>query len=124
MKENIIINFVFGLIPALILLVLCWSALTEVVIPFNQELDAQNSVYQGEVIDKKIVNPSRGLFSSRGMYYCVIIKGSYEYDGATKYVQKEIAVDKETYTLLNVGDFFNSKTLEITNGTKNAYGDE
>lgn len=111
--NNIIINLVFKLGLLIILVAACWGLLTNVVIPMVHEAKVTDGIYAGEVVDKDIVNPRSGIFTSRDMYYRVTIRSEYEYNGETKYATKHIAVDKETYVLLDIGDWFNSQTLEI-----------
>ena len=114
MRDYNIIGAIGRLVLLIVLGVLCWRAWVDIVIPTFEQNELRSAVYQGEVVDKEIVNPSRGLFSSSDGYYAITIRNTYEYNGETKSVDKRVAVDKETYLAIDIGDWFNSHTLEIT----------
>ncbi len=71
-------------------------------------------VRAGEVVDKEIINASSSWFSSSDTDYRIIIQFDYKILFQEKTGTKSISVDKETYLKANIGDWFDSRTLEIT----------
>lgn len=105
---------VVGVFMALSLVLVAVFGVINVAVPMWQEMTAQDKLYAGEIVDKKIINASSGLFSSSDMDYRLVIQGEYECNGRTKETEKSISVDKETYQSANIGDWFDSHTIKIT----------
>lgn len=94
---------------------------------FKKELAA---VHSGTIVDKKIVNPKSGLFTSHGTEYYVIIDTDVNkasiFKRTDEKATKEISVSEDVYLKYNVGDFFDSHNYSsssenattIINGTE------
>lgn len=93
---------------------LLYLALTFYLGPDVAEYEAKKAAYAGEVVDKEIINAKSGWFTSSDTDYRVVIKVEYEYDGEVKETTKSFSVDKETYLSADVGDVFDSHSLEVT----------
>lgn len=79
--------------------------------PFYDEFkksSIEDSIHIGTVTDKKIINPQRGIFTSSGRRYQIVISFEYEYDGETYEGERSIDVDEDVYLSYNVGDTFDS----------------
>lgn len=108
------IGSILGMLFSIFLIVLCCVLFVNVLNPYFSEIEAQDNAYAGEVVDKKIINAHSGLFASSDIDYRLIIKVEYEWKGKIKETEKSISVDKETYQQADIGDWFDSHTLEVT----------
>lgn len=110
-------NFIRKATSICFLIMCCVGAIfiyTNHVIPAMETLHEESKMSAGEIVDIKIINAHSGLFSSSDMDYRLVIQNKFEYKGETRTAKKSISVDKETYLQANVGDWFDSHTLEIT----------
>lgn len=105
-------TIIYVLIAVALLVCFC-SVAVFVFEPYFAVSEAVANAYAGEVIDKKIINAQSGLFTSSDIDYRLVIKVEYEFKGKFKETQKSISVDKETYQQANIGDWFDSHTLEV-----------
>ena len=108
------IKAVISLVLSIALLIGCISLFINVVVPMAEKSDAESKMYAGEVVDKKVINARSGLFTSSDIDYRLTIKGSYEYDGKTYEGERSISVDKDIYQQANIGDWFDSHSLEVS----------
>ena len=113
MHENPL-SIVSNIVIAVIAITLAITMFCNVWMPMMQEVKAQDAMHAGEIVDKKVINANAGLFSSNSIDYRLVIQGEYEYKGKMKEVEKSISVDKETYQQANIGDWFDSHTLKVT----------
>lgn len=85
---------------------------------FNKEL---SSVHSGTIVDKKIVNPKSGLFTSHGTEYYIIIdtdvKKAKLFERTDEKATKEISVSEDVYLKYNVGDIFDSYNYKSSSET-------
>lgn len=76
---------------------------------FKKELAA---VHSGTIIDKKIVNPKSGLFTSHGTEYYIVIDTDVNkaklFERTDEKATKDFSVSEDVYLKYNVGDFFDS----------------
>ena len=101
-------------VVAFVLCIALIAGCVNILRPRFAEIEAQDNAYAGEIVDKKIINAHSGLFTSSDIDYRLVIKVEYEWKGKTKETEKSISVDKETYQQANIGDWFDSHTLEVT----------
>lgn len=73
-----------------------------------QKSKVEDEVHIGTVTDKKIINASRGLFTSSDKRYQIVISFEYEYDGKNYESKRSIDVDEDVYLSYDVGDIFDS----------------
>ena len=85
---------------------------------FEKELAA---VHSGKIIDKKIVNPKTGLFTSHGTEYYIIIETDVKktklFGRTDETATKDFSVREDVYLKYNVGDFFDSHKYESSSET-------
>ena len=85
---------------------------------FEKELAA---VHSGKIIDKKIVNPKTGLFTSHGTEYYIIIETDVKktklFGRTDETATKDFSVSEDVYLKYNVGDFFDSHKYESSSET-------
>lgn len=79
---------------------------------YYSESEAIESVYAGEIVDKKIENARQGLFTSSDTEYRIYIEFEYTHDDETQTGEKYFTVDKETYLAYDIGDWFDSHDFE------------
>ena len=76
---------------------------------FNKELAA---VHSGTVIDKEIVNPYSGFFTSHGTEYYIVIETDVNkntlFGRSDEKAKKKFAVNEDVYLAYNVGEYFDS----------------
>ena len=114
MSETVwLMELVFKIMAFLVLVTIIFVLIFNVLMPMIKETSARDSAYAGEIVDKKIKNASTGLFYSSDMDYRLIIRVYYQFRGKTKETEKIISVDKETYKAAEIGDWFDSRSLEI-----------
>lgn len=77
----------------------------------EERTKVEDSIYEGEIIDKHIENARRGLFTSSENEYQIYIEFEYTVNDEKKTGEKYFSVDKETYRSYDIGDWFNSHTL-------------
>lgn len=104
---------IIGILLALSLILVAVMGIINVAVPLWKDIAASEELFAGEIVDKKIINASSGLFSSSDMDYRLVIQGEYETNNKIKTIKKSISVDKETYQSANIGDWFDSHTLEV-----------
>ena len=109
-----LIKGIVAVVMCVALLTLCIIFVSTNIVPMWAEGAAVSEAHAGEIVDKKIINAHSGLFTSSDMDYRLVIKVEYEWKGETKETEKSISVDKETYQQANIGDWFDSHTLEVT----------
>ncbi len=71
------------------------------------------AVYDGKIIDKRIVNADTNVFRSSETEYRLYINVDYEVDGKQQTTTKYFCVPESTYLLYDIGDYFNSHSFEI-----------
>ena len=71
------------------------------------------AVYDGKIIDKRIVNADTNAFRSSETEYRLYINVDYEVDGKQQTTTKYFCVPESTYLLYDIGDYFNSHSFEI-----------
>lgn len=85
---------------------------------FKKELAA---VHSGTIIDKKIVNPKSGLFTSHGTEYYIVIDTDVNkaklFERTDEKATKDFSVSEDVYLKYNVGDFFDSYNYNSSSET-------
>ena len=109
-----VVKLIISIVVGISLIMTAVFVIKDVLVPIIQIGEAESNISAGEIVDKKIINARSGLFTSSDMDYRLVIEGEYEYKGKTINGQKSISVDKETYLQVNIGDWFDSQTLQIT----------
>lgn len=116
---------ILGLILSLAIVIALVSMLIKMSKPLKAEGEAIDSVYSGEIVDKELINASKGIFTYKETEYRITINVEYEYEGETKNTTKYFTVDKETYSAYDIGDWFDSHNLENTSAIyKEQHGTE
>lgn len=72
-----------------------------------------SAVYDGIIVDKRIVNANTNVFRSSETEYRLYINVDYEVDGKQQTTTKYFCVPESTYLLYDIGDYFNSHSFEI-----------
>lgn len=71
-----------------------------------------SAVYDGIIVDKRIVNANTNVFRSSETEYRLYINVDYEVDGKQQTTTKYFCVPESTYLLYDIGDYFNSHSFE------------
>ena len=74
---------------------------------------AVTAVYDGKIVDKRIVNADTNAFRSSETEYRLYINVDYEVGGQQQTTTKYFCVPESTYLLYDIGDYFNSHSFEI-----------
>ena len=106
--------FVFAVLCRVIAIPIVWLLPDSVVANYEGK-----EVRAGEIVDKEIINASSSWFASGEEDYRIIIQFDYEKLGQAKNGTKSISVDKETYLRAEVGMWFDSRTLGVTDRETN-----
>lgn len=107
------LKLVVSLVLVILFLVGIINVFGYILKPSLAESEAVSKAYAGEIVDKKIINARSGLFASSDIDYRLVIKVEYEVDGKLEEARKSISVDKDLYLQANIGDWFDSHTLEV-----------
>ncbi|WP_295217978.1 hypothetical protein [Ruminococcus sp.] len=112
--RNVNLGDILGIILGLSAVIVSASMLIKMSKPLKAEGEAIDSAYSGEIVDKELINASKGIFTYKETEYRITINVEYEYEGETKNTTKYFTVDKETYSAYDIGDWFDSHNLKNT----------
>lgn len=71
-------------------------------------VDIQDSLHTGIVVDKKIVNADKGLFVDTDTRYQIVVEFEYEYHGRKYDCKRSVDVDYDVYISYDIGDEFDT----------------
>lgn len=113
MSNKFFIKVIVSIICSIAFAFLALIVSQNYLIPMIKANSVANSAYAGEIIDKEIINASSGFLVSAPMDYRLVIEVPYEFEGEERVTEKSISVEKEIYLEADIGDWFDSHTLEV-----------